>query len=154
MVGIFFFGLSTLFFIVKYFRFKEFKPKTEVEFLEIYNDNGIFTYTDDGFIVKTKGGDQNTLWSEVTSMVGYKEDRFTIDNICLDIFCDSDKGFKISEETSGWFMFLDHSKKQFPSIDKSWEVEIATPAFETKMTLIYDRQNRSLQEVVSSHYKS
>jgi hypothetical protein len=87
-------------------------------------------------------------------MIGYKEDLFTRDRICLDVFCDNDKSFKITEETLGWFMFLDHSKKALPTIAKYWEIEITSPAFETNLTVVYDRQNRTLKEVTNKYYKS
>ena len=165
-VGAIFFGSATILFIIKYFKpdfkwvkdtdpfSKEFKEQTEKEFKEIYNDNGIFTFSDNGFSIKTNKGIQTIEWTEIKSMLGYKEDHYATDSICLDVFCDNDNSFKITEETLGWFRFLDHSKKVLPTIDKSWEIEISTPAFETNLTVVYDRQNRPLKEVTDEHYKS
>lgn len=165
-LGTIFFGGGTTLFIIKFFRpdfkwvkntepnSKEFKEQTEKEFKEIYNDNGIFTFRDNGFSIKTTKGVHTIEWTEIKSMLGYKEDQYATDRICLDVFCDNEKSFKITEETLGWFRFLDNSKKALPTIHKSWEIEISTPAFETKLTLVYDRQNRTLKEVTDEHYKS
>ena len=161
--GTIFFGGGTIVFIIKFFKpgfiypeptSQEFKDRTEKEFKEIYNDNGVFTFSDNGFSIKTNKGVNNIEWIEIKSMLGYKEDHYAIDCICLDVLCDNDKSFKITEETAGWFRFLDHSKKAFPTIHKSWEIEISFPAFETKLTLVYDRQNRTLPELTGEHYKS
>jgi hypothetical protein len=165
-LGIIFFGGGTVLFIIKFFRpdfkwfkdtdsnSKEFKEQTGKTFIEMYNDNGIFTFSDNGFTVNTNKGVNAIEWTEIKSMLGYKEDNITTDNICLDVFCDNDRSFNVTEETPGWFRFLDHSKKALPAIDKSWEIEIATPAFETNLTVVYDRQNRTLNEVTNEHYKS
>lgn len=165
-LGTIFFGGRTILLVIKFFRpdfkwvkdtdpnSKEFKEQTEKEFKEIYNDNGIFTFHDSGFSINTTKGVHSIEWSEIKSMLGYKEDNYATDRICLDVFCDNDKSFKITEETLGWFRFLDHSKKVLPTIDKSWEIEISTPAFETNLTVVYDRQNRTLEEVADEHYKS
>ncbi len=165
-VGVFFFGAGTILLIIKFFwpgfkwvketdpNTKEFKEQTTKEFNEIYNDNGIFTFNDAGFSIKTTHGDYELEWTDIDSMLGYKEDHYTADSICLDVFCTKDRNFKISEETPGWFRFLSHSKKALPAIDKSWEIELSMPAFETNLTVVYDRQNRTLTEVTDEHYKS
>jgi hypothetical protein len=163
-LGTVFFGTCVILLVIKFFRpdfkwvkdtdSKEFRAQTKEEFEKIYNDNGIFTYNDKGFSIMTDKGIKLIEWTEIKSMLGYKEDHFATDSICLDVFCDNDKSFKITEETSGWFRFLDHSKKALPTIDKSWEIEISTPAFKTNLTIIYDRQNRPLKEVTDEHYKS
>jgi hypothetical protein len=165
-LGIIFFGGGTILLAIKFIRpgfkwvkdtnpnSKEFKEQTEKVFKEIYNENGIFTFKNNGFSIKTNNGVQTIEWKEIKSMLGYKEDHFATDRICLDVFCDDNKSFRITEDTSGWFRFLDHSKKALPTIDESWEIEITTPAFETNLTVVYDRQNRTLKEVIDEHYKS
>lgn len=117
-------------------------------FEEIYNDTGIFEYAEDGFTVYFEKDTLAIKWSEVKTMLGYKRDLFAYDSICLDVFCDNDKVFTINEETKGWFQFVVRSKDRFPEIDKTWEITITDPAFETKLTLIYDRDKRNLEEVL------
>ena len=116
-------------------------------FEEKYNDNGIFEYSENGFIINNEILHQEILWSEVKTIFGYKIDLLAIDCICVDVFCDNDKFFTINEETIGWFQFIERSKNIFTSIDKSWNIKITIPAFETNLTLIYDRENRTLDEV-------
>lgn len=163
-LGTIFLGGWTILFIIKFFRpnlswvkdtdpnSKEFKEQTEKEFKEIYNDNGVFTFSANGFSIKTTKGVNSIKWTEIKSMLGYKVDHYATDSIFLDVFCDNAKSFKITEETLGWFRFLDHSKKALPTINKSWEIEISTPAFETNLTLVYDRQNRPLKDVTDEYY--
>ena len=127
---------------------------TKADFDRIYNDHGIFSFTGNGFTVETQEGIIEIQWAEIKSMLAYKEDLLTTDSICLDIFCDNDKNFKIREETRGWYMFVANSKKAFPAIDPSWEMEIMTPAFETKLTVIYDRNGRVLKELETEYYRS
>ncbi len=124
------------------------KQTSAQEFEEIYDEEGIFTFTDSGFTVEAAGSIKEVEWSEVRSMIGYKEDLLTIDSICLDVICENDFSFQINEETSGWYRFLNESKAALTSIDTFWENAIALPTFETKLTLIYDRDNRSLKEVL------
>jgi hypothetical protein len=57
------------------------------------------------------------------------------------LFVKAEKGkqFEITESTKGWFQFIEKTKEQFPSISKTWEMEIANPAFERKETELYNR---------------
>lgn len=123
-----------------------------MQFMEVYNDDGIFTFSDKGFSIRSSEGLQTIEWSEIISMIAYKEDHYIIDCICLDVFCDNGFSFKITEETSGWYRFIEQSEKALPSIGESWEFEIASPAFKTNLTLVYDRKNRSLKEVTDEFY--
>lgn len=132
---------------------EEFKKQTRKEFEIKYNDNGIFSFDEEGFTVEMKRGKEFIKWNEIKSMFGYKKDLWTIDSIYLDVFCDNGNGFSVCEETPGWFQFLIHSKKELSITDKSWEVTIASPAFATNLTLVFDRNNRSLDEATKEHYK-
>ena len=122
-------------------------------FNEIYSDNGIFDYQDNCFKINLEDGQQEIKWTEIKTIFGYKIDLFSIDSICVDVFCDNDKFFTIREETKGWFQFIEQSKNRFPSIDKVWEIKIAVPAFETNLTLVYDRENRNIGEVKEECYE-
>ena len=65
-VGLIFFGVGTLLFLIKVFNqsFKwvndpnpnshAFIAKTDADFKALYNNNGIFTYSDNGFVVKQR----------------------------------------------------------------------------------------------------
>ena len=159
--GTIFFGFATALFLLKLIfpnakwlaGIKTSNPTDNRKFEEIYNDNGIFEYLENSFKINSEDGWREIQWTEIETIFGYKVDRFSFDTICIDVFCDNDKGFRITEETAGWFQFLKHLKETFQQIDKKWEFEIATPAFETKLTLIYDRENRTLDEATKKHYK-
>ena len=116
-------------------------------FMEIYNDNGIFTFNDNSFSIQIENSIKEINWSEINSMLAYKIDLYATDLITLEIYCSSNFNFKINEETPGWFRFLKNSKKMFPQITENWEMNIAVPAFETNLTLIYDNENIDLETV-------
>lgn len=155
-VGLIFFGGGSIMFLIKAINpnfhwvadtdinSKEFADKTKADFNKLYNDHGIFTYSDTGFTVKTKKGNKTIAWTQVNKLTGYKRDYFTTDCICLVVEYDDNQNFEITEEHSGWFQFLEHLKQAFPSIDKSWEIEISTPAFATNLTVLYDRASENV----------
>jgi hypothetical protein len=116
-------------------------------FMEIYTDNGIFTFNDNSFSIQIENSIKEINWNEINSMLAYKVDLYATDIICLEIYCSNDFRFKINEETSGWFKFLENSKKMLPQIIENWEMNIAVPAFANNLTLIYDRENRNLETV-------
>ena len=120
----------------------------EKSFDEIYEDNGIFTFKEDGFKVSLKNEQYDIQWEGIKTILGYKIDLYATDCICAEIFCDNGKSFAINEETKGWFQFQRHLKERLPAIDKGWDIEISVPAFETNLTLVYDRDNRTLEEVI------
>ena len=51
------------------------------------------------------------------------------------------------------FQFQEKIVTVFPIIKKDWIVEIATPAFETNPTVIYDKFNRSWKEIEQEFYQ-
>lgn len=127
------------------------KPDSR-SFEEIYNDNGIFEYTSDGFIITTEGDKKEIKWNYIETILGYKVDLYTSDTICLDVFC-GNESFRITEETLGWYQFVLRSKEAFSQINKTWDTEITIPAFETKLTLVYDRENRTLEDAMQKYKK-
>lgn len=167
-ISLIFFGFVTLLVILHYFF-----PKSKIinklylkisgrstdvrrdkkEFLNFYNDDGIFEYNDYGFLVHTDKSKENLNWNQIYLMLGYKKDLFAIDLICLDVYYDINKVFAINEETPGWFNFLKHSKNVFPEIEKNWEMDISTPVFDRKLTVIYDSKGRKLQEILKEIQK-
>ena len=122
-------------------------------FEEIYEDNGIFEYEDNGFKINFDDGLEEIKWENIQTIFGYKLDLYTTDCICAEIFLENNKNFRITEETKGWFQFLIHLKEKFPNIDSSWEINITTPVFETQLTLVYDKENRTLEELAPKYYK-
>ena len=91
-------------------------------------------------------------WQDIFTVFGYKKDLYSVDLICLDAFNENGKGFSINEETEGWFQFLRQLKRKITGIPEYWEIEIADPAFETNLTLLFDRQNRSFEALATEFY--
>ena len=159
LTGILFTGIYTIENIIKiyfpkfnWFR-KEMNFSTEIskenrkEFEKIYNDNGIFTYYENGFEIKIENTVKNLKWNEIKTLIAYKKDLFAVDIICLDIILENETFLKINEETKGWFKFLEHSKEKLEIKDKTSEMNIAVTAFEPNTTIIFDRENRKLEEI-------
>ena len=68
-------------------------PNTELgkqilseQFLKGQDDLGFFEYNDIGFNLTDYKGVTIYNWSDIETIFGFKEDRMTTDEICLDIF--------------------------------------------------------------------
>jgi len=129
------------------------KEYGEIDFQKRYNDLGVFEYLDNGFVVTIEEDKRALGWSELNTIIAYKKDLYTYDVICLDVFSKDGQSFSINEDTSGWYQFIERLNKTFTSINKAWQPEITIPAFKTKLTLLYDRQNRDLEEVIKEYSK-
>ena len=152
------FGTITLLIITRQFRTgragnnNASRKSTDLAFSPA-NDDGIFTYDEKGFTLTIQKKQHTIPWKQVRSMVAYKMDRFASDDISLDVFCEGNINFSISEETAGWAKFLDNSKKALP-IDKFWEIEMATPGLEIYLSVVYDKQNRPFKEIQKEYYNN
>jgi hypothetical protein len=147
-VIIIFFGIGAILLLLRYFnpnskflpkQKEEYKELTEQEFNELYNSNGVFTYNQNGFELPINEELNKISWNEINKMTAYKIDLLTSDEICLFVQAKNGKQFEITESTKGWFQFIQKIKEQFPNISKTWEIEIANPAFERKETELYNR---------------
>jgi hypothetical protein len=86
------------------------KEYSKLSFERHYNDNGIFEFSASGFKVNVADQALQYQWLDVSTIFGYKKDRYATDTICVDVFTTDGKGFTINEETRGWFQFLKSSK--------------------------------------------
>jgi len=129
------------------------KEYGEIDFQKRYNDFGAFEYLDNGFVATIEEGELAFSWSELNTVMAYKEDLYTYDVICLDVFTTGVQKFSINEDMPGCYQFIERLNKTFASINKGWQSEVTHPAFETNLTLLYDRQNRDLEEVIKVYYK-
>lgn len=112
-------------------------------FDDIYNDLGIFSYSDDGFTVTLDDAPCFIKWSAIERITAYKRDLMTYDLVCMDITYDNWM-FTIHEECPGWYQFIKKTKAVFSGIPESWDVDIVLPAFETKWVVLYQRVDRML----------
>jgi hypothetical protein len=115
------------------------------------NDYGIFNYDEIGFIVELETIKKHYDWNEIETVYGYKVDLLAYDEICLDIFTKDEKYFTITESSLGWFQFVTRLSQNITSIREECFFEIANPAFQKNLTLLYDKYNRTSQEI-KKHY--
>lgn len=118
----------------------------------VFSDLGIFTYTDTGFNFIDKEQTHSFRWVDIQSILGYKRDLYVVDELNLDIFFSNNFRLHLTEEISGWYQFIDRIKQALPTVDKDFEAILMFPPFKTNMTLIYDSQCRTLDEVMEEHY--
>lgn len=121
------------------------------QFKQQQEDLGFFSYDDTGFSLTEHKGVTYYNWTDIETVFGYKVDNYTTDEICLDIFTYSKHCLTLTESTPGWYQFNDRLTKYIPSISSNWDGEIAVPAFETKLTLLFDKKGRSLNEVQAEY---
>jgi hypothetical protein len=121
------------------------------EFVAWQTDPGDFTYFDGGFSTPSATGYQRVAWDELRAVFAYKRDLYTTDELCLDVFCPEDSLLTITEETAGWHTFVEQLEAQLPLLP-GWFGEVAAPAFETKLTLLYERENRSFAQAMTTYY--
>jgi hypothetical protein len=107
-----------------------------------YNDMGIFTFNTEGFTITLKDGTHAIQWHNVEKLTGYKIDLMEFDEICLNIVT-NDGSFTISEDTPGWYQFLEKTKVVFPVIDKHWDATIVYPSFATNLTILYEKPHHA-----------
>jgi hypothetical protein len=111
------------------------------------NDFGIFEYNENGFKISIEKTIEKYKWSEINTVYGYKIDLITYDEICIDFLTIDQNKYTITESTSGWFQFISRLSENIKSIEIDWYLKIANPAFEKNLTLLYDKQNRKIEEI-------
>jgi hypothetical protein len=116
-------------------------------------DPGDMTYFDGGFRVPSSTGDRVVTWKDLRAVFAYKRDLYTTDEICLDIFLPEDSSFTITEETVGWHIFIQQLEAHL-LIPSGWFAEVSVPAFETKLTLLYEQEHRPFMEAVTMYYSA
>jgi hypothetical protein len=77
-------------------------------------------------------------WDDVTRIQAYKRDLVTTDCICLRFERGPDRpAVELSEEWQGFADLFGALERRFPTIPPSWYVDIMTPAFEAKRTVLF-----------------
>jgi hypothetical protein len=80
-------------------------------------------------------------WSDVTKVVAFKRDCFTVDNIRLAFEIDGELVVEIHEDMPGWTELLDalhgHLSGALPL--EAWWAKVAFPPFELCLTTLYTR---------------
>jgi hypothetical protein len=131
--------------------FMNYEEKNKLDkksFQEIYNDEGIFEFYGDGFYIDKLKNPELIEWKKIKTIITYKKDLFATDLIIVEIITDKNS-YKINEETAGWYYFVDQINKTLNIVDKNWNINVANPAFEQNLMLIYDSDNRNLEEYLA-----
>ena len=111
------------------------------------NDNGVFEYNKTGFKISIENNTDNYEWNEIKTIYGYKVDLLAYDEICIAVFTIDQKKFTITESTSGWSQFISRLSENIKSIEIDWYVKIANPSFKKNLTLLYEKQNRTTEQI-------
>nr|WP_315145234.1 hypothetical protein [uncultured Flavobacterium sp.] len=155
-VSIVLFGFGGVFMLVRFLNPKNIfvTPKSKIgkeilaeraEF-DVYQ-NVFFEYTENGFKNSVELNNESYKWEEIQTVYGYKVDLLTYDEVCIDVYTIDQKNFTITESTGGWFQFISRLSENIKSIEIDWYVKIANPAFEKNLTLLYDKQNRTIEQI-------
>jgi hypothetical protein len=107
------------------------------------NDLGIFSYNASGFDIDLKDGFHSIKWTDIERLQAYKADLLTTDEICIDIVFDN-KTIIVTEETKGWYQFIDKVKSALHLTNDNWEALVLETPFEYKLTTIYERADRKM----------
>ena len=122
------------------------------QFLKDQEDLGFFSYTDTGFNLKEHKGVTHFNWADIETIFGFKEDRFTTDEICMDIFFSDKTSIRLSESTPGWYQFNKRLGNEMPTVSHNWDTEIVQPPFATNMTLLFNKDDRSREQAEKACY--
>jgi len=128
---------------------EEFKEQTQKEFEAKQNDLGYFEYSEDGFRVKLKSGNKTVKWNDIDTIISYKVDKWTIDEIVMQLYLADGTTLNLGEDTPGWYQFAKRIKEAMPELPATWQIDIAAPAFQRKTTLLFDRKGRTLEQVLA-----
>ena len=93
------------------------------DFLMLYEQFGVFSYEEDGFVVQLLQGAKKYLYSRIEAIVAYKIDMVSYDEMRLELVFD-ECVLRISEDAPGWYQFVRKMKEVFPSIPKDWDLLI------------------------------
>jgi hypothetical protein len=92
------------------------------------------------------------VWRDLEVAFGYKEDRYTTDEIRLSLFWKDRSVLTLSEDMPCWIDFVEELRKNVPDVSPDWYIDVAIPVFETKLTLLFDAQGRSQAEAERACY--
>ncbi len=102
---------------------------------------GAFVYTEDGFTYAEEGKVLAPIkWKDITEVLAYKKDKLGVDSIYLAIKDGDECLLDISDGMFGYLMFVDRMQANLPNYATFWQIQVATPAFQPKPTLVYRKE--------------
>ena len=78
-------------------------------------------------------------WQDVERIATSKLDLFTTDCVVLDFTLRDGSSIRVSEEWPGFADLFGPLQAAFPALSPGWYLEVMTPAFEAKPTLLFQR---------------
>lgn len=99
----------------------------------------LFSFDEDGFLYPFKTGSEKIRWDDIEKLEGYKRDRMTVDDVCMEVTWDG-RRVVFSEEMPGWEALQRKIREKFPQIPGDWEEKIKLPAFAKNLTVLYERE--------------
>jgi len=111
---------------------------------------GLFTYNATSFIIHFNNGAVTVNWNDIESIFAYKVDWFTFDDVYLDLIVNGEI-ISMCEDIDGFETFTETLHEHLPTL-KNWWV-VVPPAFATNFTMLYDKFERTQQEVENIYYK-
>ena len=80
-------------------------------------------------------------WQDVTRIVAFKRDCFTVDSVRLVFELNGAQTIEVSEEMLGWQALVDAVPHHLPGAlaQEEWWAKVAFPAFALCLTEIYSR---------------
>ena len=105
-------------------------------FLKLYEQFGVFSYEEDGFVVQMLQGAKKYLYSGIEAIIAYKVDLLTYDEIRLEVIFE-ECVLRISEDAPGWYQFVIKMKEVFPSIPKDWDLRMPFPPWAMNLMVLY-----------------
>ncbi len=115
----------------------------------IKNDPGVFSYTGNEFTVQVEGGDKTYTWAEIKTVIACRQGKGSKETVFMMIIMYDNYMFQVDVETPGVFLFQTKIKENISQISKEWEDEILTPAYIEGKMLLYDKENRKLDEILN-----
>jgi len=110
---------------------------TPLEDFPAFQD-GIFSYTDSGFMATLKSSTVTVSWDEINLITAHKIDLLTIDCIVIEVHL-RDTFITINDETPGHMKFMNIAAEKLQGFNKDWFSIVAFPAFKTNLTTVFER---------------
>lgn len=122
------------------------------QFQKVLQDIGFFTYNDTGFNLTAHEDVKQYNWSDIETIFIFTEDRYSVDEICMEIFFSNHAVVSLSESIPGWYQFSKRLKKVIPCKHENWHPEVVYEPFATNMILLFDKSDRSKEQAEKACY--
>ncbi|MDQ3801973.1 MAG: hypothetical protein M3384_21320 [Acidobacteriota bacterium] len=108
--------------------------------------NASISFDSKGVIVSSgaeEGGESRVDWERIKSIYVFKKDLLTVDLICLAFDLENRASIELNEDMAGWQELAENLPEYLPGCKSfaEWYMDVAFPAFETKLTCIYAKES-------------